>query len=1258
MIYKKNKTNRKIFSPLALTAVVIFSLIVSVFFSTSKIFAAPTNQNTQQKNTQQKNTQQGTQSSGASMADKLLMRTLALTLGKCINDINLVNDPSKVILNETVDYFDVFRRDSKTGAGSETDIKLLYKYGAGNSIDDGDVSCQQFLTGYGGATGGSFNSFTALGGRFAPLASGSKKLEDVNEFLEALGYTTTTGVGSDAYCVALVYGYSANGVTKTRETNKVCINVKNGKIYPSNGQMMTASDVFEQGRDQNQLVQLAVSDSHESIRLIIKVADSSCSLVDPSIVKEVSVFKSQGKNVEDFFKSFLGSISSFGNNTSKCVPKNVDAGNPHAVAPPTQTLSQALTKEEGSTVTSVNADVQKSLDTAGSNGNSSSGRINEYRRTGSVNYDKLVKYFFPNYDLDSSTVEVEKGYNWYHILKNNFDGISVDSSAGCNNVAPSSGSYLKYYREVKDDPSKKEIQYCVLDQGNLSKKDNESIMTSGDKGVVNGISSSKSSDVAPLTAKQVLDNLNSLDLPSVCSVDDSFPLCQPTPIECQQDPTKPGCQSTGTAEEDEENSEQAACMQNAGALGWMICPLLYGARDMVNGIFENAIEPLLRVHSSIIESISQDSGSSSMYAVWSFFRNIANILFVIFLLFVIFSQVTGFGIDNYGIKKIMPKLIITAIIVNFSYLICGIAIDISNLVGDAAKNSFENLARQINPSATVGASNSAGVAEIVTKVVAGIAVAAGAVSAGVTVAGAAAGIASGGALAILLPILAFVGSAALAGFFALLMLGLRQALIIVMVALSPVAFVLYAIPNTAPLFKKWAKLFQVLLTLFPVYCFMVGGGFLASNLILKTTGGPTSGSLADIFMEIVAGMISIAPYFMVPSMTKKAMSGFDGAVNAVGNLQARVNKGTSALNKKLTESEAVKSSAENAAYGRLSRFANRYRNYSDQDLQKLSPAKRRRLARSIGALNKDATQAATLGSTMSNYREATSEEGVSRLALSAQKAEDNRQVASIAEGYRSENLDPHSAIERLNGMQSYDYSAHSSLENHNHDLKLRALQSYILSTKDGQKAYNNFLKGNVASRDDTTGQFIRDAEGNVEYNTTANAGTERSRAVLARDYVENHSDLSDKYQISYNQMQSMQGSGSVENLSGSTQGSNARMATMGSQRAASRNNVAMNIDVKDFDNMGDSDIQEFSQEVIGVDGEANLRKTSEEIVRRLESDPTQFSNYSEKKRALIHQRTGNDLSDIGNRVLTVRDNKGNVRMTARFESNSNNNPTS
>ena len=130
----------------------------------------------------------------------------------------------------------------------------------------------------------------------------------------------------------------------------------------------------------------------------------------------------------------------------------------------------------------------------------------------------------------------------------------------------------------------------------------------------------------------------------------------------------------GTADE-----KQSYCQENGGFLSWMLCPAIADGAATAGGLL-GFITSLTTVHTSIIEQFSKQD--SSIYKAWSAFRNIANIGFVIMLLVVVFSQVTNIGISNYNIKKILPKLIITAILVNFSYLIMGVLIDLSQIAGN------------------------------------------------------------------------------------------------------------------------------------------------------------------------------------------------------------------------------------------------------------------------------------------------------------------------------------------------------------------------------------------------------------------------------------------------------------------------------------------------------------------------------------------------------------------------------------------------
>src|SRR5690606_18319380 len=78
-----------------------------------------------------------------------------------------------------------------------------------------------------------------------------------------------------------------------------------------------------------------------------------------------------------------------------------------------------------------------------------------------------------------------------------------------------------------------------------------------------------------------------------------------------------------------------------------------------------------------------------LYNTWTKFRDIANVLFVIAFFVVIFSQATSVGLSSYGIKKLLPRVIAAAILVNLSFFICQIALDITNIVGVSIANLFE-----------------------------------------------------------------------------------------------------------------------------------------------------------------------------------------------------------------------------------------------------------------------------------------------------------------------------------------------------------------------------------------------------------------------------------------------------------------------------------------------------------------------------------------------------------------------------------------
>ena len=309
------------------------------------------------------------------------------------------------------------------------------------------------------------------------------------------------------------------------------------------------------------------------------------------------------------------------------------------------------------------------------------------------------------------------------------------------------------------------------------------------------------------------------------------------------------------------------CANSGGAmsLGWIVCPLLDWMGNAATSIYDDFVEPQLEVKASLF-----DESMSATKNAWEVFRNIANICFVILLLVVIFSQLTGVGIDNYGIKRILPKLIVAAILINLSYYICLIAVDISNILGNGLQALFNGLQSgtvEINLGPNGGGWGGNTSQEVASTTITGVAI----LALLVTMVGS-----IWANPAILLSLLVGALGVVIAIFFLFILLAARQAAIVVLVVLSPIAFACYMLPNTKKIFDKWTQMSKGLLLVYPIAGLLVGGGNFVSKLLLST------GIAADGFFSALTAMIvGIIPIFFIPTVLK-------GSFAAVGNLGAKI----------------------------------------------------------------------------------------------------------------------------------------------------------------------------------------------------------------------------------------------------------------------------------------------------------------------------------------------------------------------------------
>ena len=315
--------------------------------------------------------------------------------------------------------------------------------------------------------------------------------------------------------------------------------------------------------------------------------------------------------------------------------------------------------------------------------------------------------------------------------------------------------------------------------------------------------------------------------------------------------------STISIESPSENSTGTSC--DVQGIGWIICPLSNWLADGIDYMY-SALQEFLKTKP--LETTNQNSG---IYLAWVIMRNISNVAFIVAFLVIIYSQLTSVGISNYGVKKMLPRLIIAAVLVNLSFTICAILLDLSNIAGYAFQDAFMGIKNTIS---TVGENTSTWTwSEVISTALSNGALAVGA------------GYAVSLALTTeLLPML--VPAATLAGLtllFILLIMAARQALIIILIIVSPLAFVCYLLPGTEKWFKKWRDSFLTMLVFFPAFAVVFGGAQLAGIIIIQNASG-SNGAI----MHILGMLVQIIPLAITPLIMKFSggvLGKFAGFVN-------------------------------------------------------------------------------------------------------------------------------------------------------------------------------------------------------------------------------------------------------------------------------------------------------------------------------------------------------------------------------------------
>jgi hypothetical protein len=249
-------------------------------------------------------------------------------------------------------------------------------------------------------------------------------------------------------------------------------------------------------------------------------------------------------------------------------------------------------------------------------------------------------------------------------------------------------------------------------------------------------------------------------------------------------------------------------------VGWVICPTMRSIARLADYGFTYINQNFLKIDYNIA------SNTSGTYKAWELMRNIANALFVVAFMTLVYSQLTGRG-GNYSMKRLVPKLLISAVLVNVSYYVCVFFVDIVNILGDSILILFKGLAQGIGKGSSVmpiGGQTAPSLQDgTLTQITTAILSK------------------TGYAWVFLAPVAAVTISIATICAAGLVLLIGRKTIIAVLILGSPLLFVAYLLPNLERFFQQGLRIFFQLLLLYPIVAILLGTGQIVS-LTITTVG--------------------------------------------------------------------------------------------------------------------------------------------------------------------------------------------------------------------------------------------------------------------------------------------------------------------------------------------------------------------------------------------------------------------------------------
>lgn len=314
-------------------------------------------------------------------------------------------------------------------------------------------------------------------------------------------------------------------------------------------------------------------------------------------------------------------------------------------------------------------------------------------------------------------------------------------------------------------------------------------------------------------------------------------------------PITPG---TGSNQVQDDNS----CETRSGAMGWIMCPVIFALEGAINWI-DSRINELLDIDKGYYDN-------PGVKSAWRTIRNLAYIILVPVMLVMVLGTALGFDlISAYTVKRALPRLVAAAIFISLSYILCTFLIEFANNVGkgtmglllspfsDAIYGSFSKDAHQLELADLVGGN-------IFTSLFVGIPVA---------------------AVGVVVLLALFGGTLLLFAMIAFLILLLRQIFVVALLLLAPLAILAWIFPGNDKLWKAWWSLFSKLLLMYPLIVGVIAAGRIFAFIIDQSNPAGLDGAVLAPLMTVVAWIV---PYAFIP-FTFKFAGGMFATISGMAN---------------------------------------------------------------------------------------------------------------------------------------------------------------------------------------------------------------------------------------------------------------------------------------------------------------------------------------------------------------------------------------